>query len=340
MLQAFFYRGRGASRSERQLRGTPHAPRVFQPTGRCWFTSPQLSCSSGERHRPPRAEPYPVGAEAQVDPHVGPEQQRVDEGFSFLHHPLGPHHVLLEGPVLLQDGELGWGSGQGQHRVLGGWKPTENKPQQTETWRNLMRIVVQTAACAGSRGAREGAVQALKHTAPPANPARSARGDAGTAPHPAMNRSGSFERQRRRVSHTARGTKPVFPPDSSGSVSPNPPVRPRWLQTHEGRAGPRVTARWQVSPSPSPVPLVPVVLVVRAEGEPREELRPVKLHLELVPEGTERVPVLQARGGRSPGVGAEPGGQRQARGVTLTNSPSGQSCLFASGKSPESAGAA
>lgn len=54
--------------------------------------------------------PYPVRADPQVNADVGPDQQRLDIGFSLLHHCIRPLHVLLQGPVLLQDRKLGWSS--------------------------------------------------------------------------------------------------------------------------------------------------------------------------------------------------------------------------------------
>lgn len=49
----------------------------------------------------PRAEPYPIRANPQVNSYKGPDQQGVNVGVSFLHHLVRPHDVLLQGAVLL-----------------------------------------------------------------------------------------------------------------------------------------------------------------------------------------------------------------------------------------------
>lgn len=152
-----------------------------------------------------------------MDPYVGPEQQRVDEGFSLPHHPLRPHHVLLEGPVLLQDRELGWCAGQGQHGVLGGRKPAEGKTRQTETWRYLTRIAVQRAARANAWGLRGGGSET--HRAP-GDSLPTLPGAVGTALHPTPSNNRirvALETEEKSLTRSMRN-KTSFPPASSGSA--------------------------------------------------------------------------------------------------------------------------
>lgn len=54
------------------------------------------------------------------------------------------------------------------------------------------------------------------------------------------------------------------------------------------------------------LPLNPMVLVRRTEGDSLEELRLVKIHLELIPEGTKWISVLQRRDKCSFGAYTEP----------------------------------
>lgn len=61
---------------------------------------------------------HPVGADSQVDAHVGSEEQLPDVAVALLGHLLGPDHVALQARVLLQDREVGRSPGERQDRVL------------------------------------------------------------------------------------------------------------------------------------------------------------------------------------------------------------------------------
>lgn len=85
---------------------------------------------------------YPVGANAQVNAHVGPDEVGVDLGLPCPHHLVWPHHVLLEGPVLLQDRELGRGTRQGKH-----WMFLWGKSRQKTKWEEVRQTMHRESGC-------------------------------------------------------------------------------------------------------------------------------------------------------------------------------------------------